>query len=209
MSSAPCAPTNNPGDFCLLKLEWKPTELAQRYGESWEPGPAHTAPITEREHLMLRELLRPPIQGQSLPLWYEGKALELTAFALQGPTRVQSRISLLNHDRAERARGLIETEFVEPPSLQEIARRVGCSPSYLSRIFSGVVGMSIPQYIRKCRILKAAELLSAGRHNVTEAAFAVGYSSLGHFSTAFREITGCCPGLFPLVQQRRELASQR
>jgi AraC-like DNA-binding protein len=26
----------------------------------------------------------------------------------------------------------------------------------------------------------------------------VGYSSVGHFSTAFHETFGCCPGLYPL-----------
>ena len=45
---------------------------------------------------------------------------------------------------------------------------------------------------------RAAELLKRGACNVTEAAFAVGYSSLGHFSTAFHETFGCCPGLYPL-----------
>jgi AraC-like DNA-binding protein len=46
---------------------------------------------------------------------------------------------------------------------------------------------------------KAAELLRAGEHNVTEAALEVGYSSLSHFSHAFHETFGCCPGLYPLA----------
>ena len=45
---------------------------------------------------------------------------------------------------------------------------------------------------------RAAELLKSGRCNVTEAAFEVGYSSLSHFSQAFHEMFGCCPGLYPL-----------
>ncbi len=47
------------------------------------------------------------------------------------------------------------------------------------------MGMTIPQYVREVRIEKAAELLLRGRHNVTEAAMEVGYSSLSHFSKAF------------------------
>ena len=38
--------------------------------------------------------------------------------------------------------------------------------------------MSIPQYVRKLRMQRAAELLRSGRFNVTEAAMEVGYSSL-------------------------------
>jgi AraC-like DNA-binding protein len=46
---------------------------------------------------------------------------------------------------------------------------------------------------------KAAELLRSGDYNVTEAAFEVGYSSLSHFSQAFHETFGCCPGLYPVA----------
>jgi AraC-like DNA-binding protein len=38
-------------------------------------------------------------------------------------------------------------------------------------------------------------LLRTGKCNVTEAAFTIGYYSLSHFSTAFHEAFGCCPGL--------------
>jgi AraC-like DNA-binding protein len=34
---------------------------------------------------------------------------------------------------------------------------------------------------------------------VTEVALEVGYSSLSHFSHAFCETMGCCPGLYPLA----------
>ena len=42
------------------------------------------------------------------------------------------------------------------------------------------------------------ELLKSGKFNVTEAALEVGYSSMSHFSQAFHETFGCCPGLYPL-----------
>jgi len=44
---------------------------------------------------------------------------------------------------------------------------------------------------------RAAELLREGRLNVTQVSLEVGYSSLSHFSMAFHESHGCCPGLFP------------
>jgi AraC-like DNA-binding protein len=43
----------------------------------------------------------------------------------------------------------------------------------------------------------ATELLLSEAYNVAEAAFAVGYSSLGNFSKSFCEEIGCCPVLFP------------
>ncbi len=58
--------------------------------------------------------------------------------------------------------------------------------------------MTIQQFLRQARLERAAELLRAGIHNVTEAALEVGYNSLSHFTVAFREVFGCCPGLYPL-----------
>ena len=58
--------------------------------------------------------------------------------------------------------------------------------------------MTIPQYVRQIRMERAAELLKSGKFNVTEAALEVGYNSLSHFSQAFCETMGCCPGLYPL-----------
>ena len=60
------------------------------------------------------------------------------------------------------------------------------------------------QYLRQARMERAAELLRTGRCNVTEAAFAVGYNSLSHFSSAFHETFGCCPGLYPLRTEAQE-----
>ena len=58
--------------------------------------------------------------------------------------------------------------------------------------------MTMQQYLRQVRLERAAELLKTGRCNVTEAALEVGYNSLSHFSSAFHEMFGCCPGLYPL-----------
>jgi len=56
---------------------------------------------------------------------------------------------------------------------------------------------------------KAAELLRSGEYNVTEAALEVGYSSPSHFSQAFREMFGCCPGLYPVVTPTQKPVSRK
>ena len=72
------------------------------------------------------------------------------------------------------------SRLAEPPPLEELSRLVGVSQFYLSRIFSQETRTTILQFLRQLRMEKAAALLKARTHNVTEAAFAVGYSSLGH-----------------------------
>ena len=66
------------------------------------------------------------------------------------------------------------------------------------------MGITIAQYLRKLRMEKAAELLKSGGFNVTQAALEVGYSSPSHFSQAFHEAYGCCPGLYGIAPDHNQ-----
>src|SRR5215472_4544514 len=136
-------------------------------------------------------------------LWYQGKALELMAqffFAPKDPEFFCMRQKRLARERVERVKEILTRDLANPPTLEMLGQEVGCSPFYLSRIFSREVGHTIPQYLRNVRMERAAELLRTGRYNVTEAATEVGYSSLSHFSKAFCETIGCCPVLYPVAK---------
>ncbi len=150
----------------------------------------------------IERLREPPVGGAAAGLWYQSKALELMAeffFApADGKAGTGARQQEVSRRRVERAIEILSQRLVEPPPLEELGREVGCSPYYLSRTFSREMGMTIPRYLRQIRMERAAELLKSGKFNVTEAALEVGYSSLSHFSQAFCETMGCCPGLYPL-----------
>jgi len=160
------------------------------------------ARLTARQQQLLATLREAPVLAQAQTLWYQAKALEVAAeflFIAPGDTELFcQRQQRLSAERVEKVIALLAANLAEPPGLEEIGRAVGCSPFHLSRTFSTTTGMTIPQYLRQLRLERAAALLKSGRHNVTEAAFEVGYSSLSHFSQAFHEAFGCCPGLYPL-----------
>jgi AraC-like DNA-binding protein len=146
-------------------------------------------------------LLHPPVSRAALPVWFRGKVLEVlaeAAFEKRGePEAFCTRQKRLARERVATIKTILERDLGETPSLEQLGREAGCSPFYLSRIFSQETGTTIPRYLRQIRIERAAELLRAGTHNVTEAAMEVGYSSLSHFSKAFCETIGCCPMLYP------------
>ncbi len=153
-------------------------------------------------HLQMVESLQQcPVFQPAREIWFRCKALELAAhlfFRPAGGDLFCTRTQKTARDRIERVRLILRERLAEPPNLEELGREVGCSPFYLSRLFSQESGMTIQQYIRQVRMERAAELLRKGACNVTEAAMEVGYNSLSHFSSAFHQTFGCCPGLYPL-----------
>jgi AraC-like DNA-binding protein len=151
------------------------------------------------------QLLTPSVSQGALALWYSSKIMEIMAQLFYQEKKTEElfcdRNKRLNKDRVDQASYLLQRDLVNPPSLEMLAKEVNCSPFHLSRIFAQETGLTIPRYLRMLRIEKASELLRQGKGNVTEAAFAVGYSSLSAFNQAFVEITGCCPGLYPARQR--------
>jgi AraC-like DNA-binding protein len=171
-----------------------------------EPGALGEVRVLNLElEQLAAQLLRPPVAQAARPLWYQGKALQLMAeffFTRPGDDELlcdrQKRVA---RQRADAVIAILRQHLDEPLGLDAIARKVGCSPFYLSRTFSQETGMTIPQYLRRIRMERAAELLRSGKYNVTEAALEVGYSSLSHFSQAFCQTMGCCPALYPLQKR--------
>jgi AraC-like DNA-binding protein len=158
--------------------------------------------LTSRQQQLLASLRDAPVLAAAQKLWYQTKALELAAelfFLAPGERELFcQRQQRLSAERVDKVVALLRENLESPPNLEEIGRAVGCSPFHLSRTFSAATGMTIPQYLRQLRLERAAELLRSGKFNVTEAALEVGYASLSHFSQAFHETFGCCPGLYPL-----------
>jgi len=164
---------------------------------------APVRPMSIQQRAVVASLAEPPVAKAAQILWYQSKALELMAhflFAPKDPEFFCMRQKRVARERVERVKEILARDLANPPSLEILGQEVGCSPFYLSRIFSRGVGLTIPQYLRNLRMERAAELLRSGRYNVTEAATEVGYSSLSHFSKAFCETIGCCPALYPAAR---------
>jgi AraC-like DNA-binding protein len=159
--------------------------------------------LTNSQQEMIMRLRRPPVSASVQSFWYQVRALDLVVEFLFQPREGEeffcTRQQRIVRERVERVKTIMRENLANPPLLDELARMISSSPFYLSRMFKQETGMTITQFLRQIRMERAAELLRTGRCNVTEAAMAVGYSSLGHFSTTFQQTFGCCPGLYPLA----------
>jgi AraC-like DNA-binding protein len=153
------------------------------------------------QEVTFQALRQPPVPQAAHRLFYQAKTLELLSQVLFQATPQEEffcqRQKRVARERVERTTAILRSHLADPPDIEALGAQVGCSSFYLSRLFSKEMGMTIPQYLRQVRMERAADLLLGGRHNVTEAAMEVGYSSLSHFSKAFCTTIGCCPALFP------------
>lgn len=98
--------------------------------------------------------------------------------------------------RIRRALELIETSFAEPLSIDALARTARMSRYHFSRVFRSQTGKSPYRFLQETRVARAAALLQRGERNVTEAAYAVGFTDLGRFGRTFKGVMGCTPSAF-------------
>jgi AraC-like DNA-binding protein len=91
-----------------------------------------------------------------------------------------------------RARDLIDRSYAEPLDVAAMARAAHMSASHFARRFASVYGETPYAYLMTRRVERAKALLREGT-SVTEACVAVGATSLGSFSSRFREIVGESP----------------
>ena len=81
----------------------------------------------------------------------------------------------------------------ESISRSALAERLHYSPSYLSTLFSEVMGVTLSEYLSSLRLERAYELLQSGEGSVAEVIAAVGFRSHGTFYKKFRERYGHAP----------------
>lgn len=78
-------------------------------------------------------------------------------------------------------------------SVEMLAQEVGISRVHMYRKLKELTNMSAHDFIRTIRMQKAAKLLLMQKTNISEVAYATGFSSLSHFSNAFKSFYGKSP----------------
>jgi AraC-like DNA-binding protein len=83
--------------------------------------------------------------------------------------------------------------------------------SSISKLFSEAEGVTIEKFIIDQKIERAKEMLAYDEKSLNDIAFELGYSSLAHFSTQFKKITGFTPSAFRKLKDhhRRPLGETR
>ena len=91
------------------------------------------------------------------------------------------------------AQDILLSDLENPPSLTELAQKIGINTNKLKTEFKARFGVPVFKYLQNERLKKAYHLIKNEQKTIQEAAWAVVYDSLGSFSNAFEKKFGYRP----------------
>jgi AraC-like DNA-binding protein len=87
----------------------------------------------------------------------------------------------------------IEQSYMQPISLEELAKLAGMSPRYFCRFFRALIHRTPMDYLSYYRIERACNLLANASVSVTEAAYCCGFNDSSYFVKIFKKYKGTTP----------------
>jgi AraC family transcriptional regulator len=112
---------------------------------------------------------------------------EETNFACKFLENAEDREKIIN------ARKILLQHIGEPITIKALSRKVAINECYLKKGFKEIFGTTIFDFYQSQRMEHAKYLLYEKGLSVTEVSHLLGYSSISHFSTAFKKQTGIKP----------------
>lgn len=106
-----------------------------------------------------------------------------------------------NKNSMERILDYCEKAYNENITLEDISRDLHLSKSYISRLFTGQLGISFSNYINSIRIEETIKLLTTTDMSITDICFATGFSSTRTFNRVFLGRIGVSPKEYRESQQ--------
>jgi AraC family transcriptional regulator len=98
-----------------------------------------------------------------------------------------------DREKIIRAREILLSQIGEPLTIKALSRKVAINECYLKKGFKEMFGTTIFDFYQGQRMEHARYLLYEKGLSVTEVSVMLGYSSISHFSTAFKKHTGLKP----------------
>lgn len=130
------------------------------------------------------------------PARYESMVTLLNSFAEQLSQHAES-LAIIEEGSEPvaiaRARKFIHANLDQALPLGAVARQAGLSESHFCRLFKEATGLTLTDYVNRCRIEWAKRELMRPEARVSEIAFLVGYQSLSQFNRSFARIVGYPP----------------
>lgn len=176
-------------------LDLFPPLLAERYEE--QDSHVITTGEALRDEL---ELIRRPDGKLGWYLTTKLPVLDATGRA-RGLVSVSRDLELPSDDRIAvesltRVVDLVQEQLGEPLRVEHLATAAGCSAPTLERRMGKVFGLSATQFVLRCRVDRAAALLTHSDRPLATIATECGFYDQAAFTRSFARLTGDTPAQF-------------
>lgn len=109
------------------------------------------------------------------------------------PSRQSSPAGTLQELYFRQAVEYLKHNFSYPVKIEQLARQVGVSRTYLYKIFISHSGKSVQQYLQDLRLTAAMDMLKKSGRDITEIAYSCGFTDSPAFCRQFKKTTGLTP----------------
>jgi AraC-like DNA-binding protein len=157
-------------------------------------------PLCIKKRNVLDGLLNHSYTGAMENIFANAKIHELLLYSLDCLVDEKEEgftCKFLSDDRSKeqihQAREILLQHIGDPITIKELSRKVAMNECYLKKGFKEIFGTTIFDFYQQQRMEHAKYLLYEKGLSVTDVSALLGYSSISHFSAAFKKHTGLKP----------------
>ncbi len=157
-----------------------------------------TKPISPSKIVILNQMMNYNLHPSVEKLYLKAKIYELLSlyFNKSEDADIEQCPFLVDEQnvlKIREAKDIIISNITEPPSLQELANKVGLNLKKLKEGFKQIYGDSVYSFLFDYKMEVSRKLLETKQYNVNEVGLKVGYSTSSHFIAAFKKKYGTTP----------------
>jgi AraC family transcriptional regulator len=191
-------------EFTLIDLFLEPATLARAAHEFVDADKIELVPQLKLRDPLIQHMglaLKAELEagGADTRLYAESMATALSVHLLRRYSSRQPEIrdypSGLPKYKLRQAIAYIQ-EHLDQLTLVEMSSAVQMSPHYFASLFKQSTGLTPHQYVTKCRIEKAKQLLLKRELTIVEICQEVGFQNQSHFTRVFRQHTTMTPKVY-------------
>ena len=139
--------------------------------------------------------------------WEDERAYEVVDAYLLATLAAVEAVGGLPPWRLQRVFAHVRDNLASEVSVAELAKTVGMSQYYFSKLFKTSTGTTPHQYVMRQRVERAQDLLREGRTALASVATQVGFETQSHFTSVFRHIVGITPKRYREMHQPTTLVA--
>lgn len=164
-------------------------------------------------YVKAKDLIRMNGSSLLLPAFYKSKSLFILSTLMDAvqPGIPSNKLELRESDieKISQVKLLIETNLHETYTIHKLAKEVGTNVQYLKQHFKSYYGITIFNFVLKCKMQRAQHLLKDHRLTISVIGNKLGYKHASHFTAAFKKFFGYVPNSlrYLLVMGCDELAA--